>query len=231
MDIYSKATDSKRYVPFMANYSRHCLTNIPFSLARTTCIIVENENVKEKWFKELKTTLLEQKYLKSQIEASILRAKEIPLKFLRQSKATKNEEIIRFAITYYLNNPKVFSVIKQSFHKFQYPNLTSNIFERKKLVKSVRQAINLGMLLCRSKFESQHKNQEVKNYGKNSVSCPYVLKALLYQFKRANKRFLLRNSFKCEKSNSIYVVIGLGFKEKYIGEIGCLVKDTRLLFS
>lgn len=83
MDIYSKAIDSKRYVPFMANYSRHCLTNIPFSLARTTCIIVENENIKEKWFKELKTTLLEQKCPKSVIEVSMLRAKEIFSESLR----------------------------------------------------------------------------------------------------------------------------------------------------
>ena len=63
MDIYNKPTDSKRYVPFTSNHPRHCLTNISFSLARITCTIAENENVKEKRFKELKKTLLEQKYL------------------------------------------------------------------------------------------------------------------------------------------------------------------------
>ena len=50
-----------------------------------------------------------------------------------------------------------------------------NIFQRKKLVKSIRQAPNLGRLLCRSKFETQHKNYEVKNCGKNCASCSYVL--------------------------------------------------------
>ena len=49
--------------------------NIPFSLARRIYTIVENENVKEKHFEELIKTLLEQKHLKSLIEASILRAK------------------------------------------------------------------------------------------------------------------------------------------------------------
>ena len=101
----------------------------------------------------------------------------------------------------------------------------SGIFQRKKLVKSMSQAPNLGRLLCRSKFESQHKNHEVKNCGKNSTSCPYLLKASLYQFKRVKKTFLLENSFNCESSNLIYVFICHGCKEEYIGETDCLVKE------
>ena len=54
MGIYNKSTHSKRYVPFASNQSRHCLTNIPFSLERRICIIIENENAKEKPFTELK---------------------------------------------------------------------------------------------------------------------------------------------------------------------------------
>ena len=83
MDIYNKPADSKQYVPFISNHPQHCLTNITFSLARRICTIAENENVKKKCFKELKKTLLEQKYPKSLIKASILRAKEIPLEILR----------------------------------------------------------------------------------------------------------------------------------------------------
>ena len=48
MDIYSKPIDSKQYVPFTSNHQRHCLTNIPFSLARRTCAIVENQKCKRK---------------------------------------------------------------------------------------------------------------------------------------------------------------------------------------
>ena len=80
MDIYNKPTDSKRYVPFTSNHLRHCLTNIRFSLASVICIIVENENVNEKRFKEQKKNIASTKILsKSLIEARILRAKEIPL--------------------------------------------------------------------------------------------------------------------------------------------------------
>ena len=83
MDIYNKPTDSKRYVSFMSNHPKHCLTNIPFSLARRICTIVGNGHVKEKRFKELKRVLLEQKYPKSLIEASILSAKEIPFEITK----------------------------------------------------------------------------------------------------------------------------------------------------
>ena len=126
--------------------------NIQLSLARRICTILENENVKEKRCKELKRTLLEQKYPKSLIEDSILRAKEIPLEILRQPKTAKNEEIIPFTFTYNPNNSNVFPIIKQSFDNFQYSKM-SNIFQRKKLVKSMSQAPNLGSLHCRSKFE------------------------------------------------------------------------------
>ena len=54
MDIYNKQTHSKRYITITSNHPRQCLTNIPFSFARRMCIIIENENVKEKRFKKMK---------------------------------------------------------------------------------------------------------------------------------------------------------------------------------
>ena len=85
---------------------------------------------------------------------------------------------------------------------------------------------NLVRLLCRFKFESQHKNHTAKCCGKNCVSCYYLLKASLYQFKGVNKTFyFLNNSSNCESSNLIYVAICQECKEKYRGEKGCLVKE------
>ena len=40
MDIYNKSTDCKQYVTFTLNHPRHCLTNIPVSLAGKNCAIV-----------------------------------------------------------------------------------------------------------------------------------------------------------------------------------------------
>ena len=128
MDSYNKTTDSKQYVPFTSNDPPHCLTNIPFSFVRTTCAILGNENVKEKGLKELKKTLLEHKYSESLTEASILRAKEIPLEILRQPKTDKIEETFFFTITYNPNNPNIFPIIKKSFDNFQYFKRMPSIF-------------------------------------------------------------------------------------------------------
>ena len=58
MDIYQQTNRIKKICPFTSNHSRHsCLKHILFSLARRICIIVENENVKEKRFKELKKNI------------------------------------------------------------------------------------------------------------------------------------------------------------------------------
>ena len=54
MDIYNKSTDSKRYVLFTSNHPMHCLTNIPFFLAKGISTIVKDENIKENRFLELK---------------------------------------------------------------------------------------------------------------------------------------------------------------------------------
>ena len=62
-------------------------------------------------------------------------------------------------------------------------------------------------------------------YIHNCVSCPYLLKASLYQFKRVKKTFLLKNCFNCGSSNLIYVVICQRCKVEYIGERDCLVKE------
>ena len=80
-------------------------------------------------------------------EASILRDKAIPLEVLTQLGTTKSEEVIPFTMTCNPENSNVFPIIKQKFDKFQYSKTMSNIFQRKKLVKSLRQAPKLGRLL------------------------------------------------------------------------------------
>ena len=103
----------------------------------------------------------EKSYCKLLIEASILKAKEVRLEVLRQPKTTKNKEIIPFTTAYIPNHLIVFSVIKQSFDNFQYSKTSSKIFQMKNLVNSISKAINLGSLICRSKFESKCKNDKV----------------------------------------------------------------------
>ena len=78
---------------------------------------MENKNVKQKRFKELKK--------------EIPLAKEIPLEILRQPKTTENEDIIPFVTRYNPNNPNIFPIIKQGFDNFQHSKTMSNIFQKK----------------------------------------------------------------------------------------------------
>ena len=68
------------------------------------------------------------------------------------------------------------------------------------------------------------RSDKLKNCRENCGSCPDLLKASLYQFKRVNKTFLLKNSINCECSNLIYVAVFQECKEEHIGETGYLVK-------
>ena len=179
MDIYNKLTDSKPYVPFTSNHPRHFLTNTTFSLARRIRTIVQNENTKEKLFKKLKKNIARTKYPKALIEASILRDKEIPREVLKQPETTKSEEIIRFATTHNPKNPNVFPIIKQKFDNFQYSKTMSNIFQMKKLVKSLRQAPALGRFLCRSKFSITTQKSGDKKLWKELCQPSLSFKSIL----------------------------------------------------
>ena len=57
MDIYYKPTDTHRCLPFSSNHSKHCKKNIPFTLARRICTIVENTEAKMKHLENLKMNL------------------------------------------------------------------------------------------------------------------------------------------------------------------------------
>ena len=96
MDIYSKPMDSKRYVSFKSNHPKHCLKNIPFSLACRICMIAEKDCLKEIKLKELKTLLLAQHYPERIIKAGIKKALKIPQ--IRKSKGTRKKDL-----TFYFN--------------------------------------------------------------------------------------------------------------------------------
>ena len=118
--IFKTNQQTQNDISHLRQTTHDFVTNIPFSLARRICTIVENENVKEKRLKELKKTLIEEKYPKSLIEASILRAKETPSEILSQPKTAKNENIFPFTIACNSNNPNVFPIIKQSFDNLTF---------------------------------------------------------------------------------------------------------------
>ena len=114
MDIYSKRKDSKRYLSFKSNHSKHCLKNIPFSLARRICKITERNSLKEIKLKELETLQLEQHYPERIIKAGKNKALKIPKNKLRNVKEQEKKKILPFISTFNPNNPKALPIIKQT---------------------------------------------------------------------------------------------------------------------
>ena len=130
MDIYSKPTDSKRYVSFESNHSKHCLKNIPFSLARRICMIAEKDSLKEIKLKELETILLERHYPERIIKAGINKALKIPQNELRNVKEQENKKILPFISTFNSNNPKALPIIKQTLENLKTSDRMTNALKR-----------------------------------------------------------------------------------------------------
>ena len=62
MDIYFKPTDTRRCLQFSSSHPNHCNKNIPFTLARRICTIVENQQQKLGHLSEFKENLKKYDY-------------------------------------------------------------------------------------------------------------------------------------------------------------------------
>ena len=71
MKIYSRPTDSKRYVSYVSNHLKSILKNIPFCLPSWICMIRENKYVSYMKLKELRTILKTGKCPKMVVEKGI----------------------------------------------------------------------------------------------------------------------------------------------------------------
>ena len=108
MNIYSKPANSKRYVSYLSNQPKLCLKNIPFCLARSICVIVENKNVRYMQLKELKKILKTQKYPKMVIERGSEKALTTPQEQRRSEKLKHNGDILPYISIYNPNNSNLF---------------------------------------------------------------------------------------------------------------------------
>ena len=134
MDIYSKPTDSKRYVSFKSNHPKHCLKNIPFSLACRICMIAEMISLKEIKLKELETTLLEQHCPERIIKAGISKALNIPQNELRNVKEQEEKKILPFISSFNPNNPKALPIIKQTLENLKTLDQMRNALKKIKFI-------------------------------------------------------------------------------------------------
>ena len=207
MDIYSKPTDSKRYVSFKSNHPKHCLKNTPFSLVRRICMIPEKDSLKEIKLKKLETLLLEQHYSERIIKAGIKKALKIPQTELRNVKEQEKKKILPFILTFNPNNPKTWPIIKQTLENLKTSDRMRNTLKRVKFINCKRQAPNLGRILCKSFSSLSNSISEVKNCDKSFVCFQYIKEGIEHTFKTVDKKLKIRVPFNCESNNLIYVVI------------------------
>ena len=230
MNIYSKPTDSKRYVPYLSNHPKPCLKNIPFCLARRICTIVENKNVRYMKLKELKTILKTQKYPKMVVEKGIEKALVIPQKQLRSEKLKKKDDILPFISTFNPNNQNVFPKVREIYRNLQTSKTLGKIFAKHKLIDCKRQPSNLKRLSCSSNFSTNKPTFKTTKCGKSCFCCDYIIEAELFKFKNWHQPFVLKFNFYCETPNLIYVIICSGCNKKYIEQTGGQLKERLSIY-
>ena len=151
-NLYSKSTDSKRYVSNVSNHPTTCLRNIPFCRARHICMIVEYTNIRYMKIKELRTILKIQKYQKLVVQKGIEKALAIPRQQLMSEKLKSKVDILPFISTFNPNNPTVFLKIRKMHGNRQTSKTLVKIFAKHKLLDCEREPSNLKRFLCSSNF-------------------------------------------------------------------------------
>ena len=203
MDIYYKPTDTCRCLPFSSNHPKHCKKNIPFTLARHICTIVENTEAKMKHLENLKMNLSKYQYPKQLTEFGINKALSVPLQELHTPETISNDTSLPFITTYNPNNPNVYEMIDKSVECLKRNKVDS--FQNLKVIKSKRQVPNLKRILTKAEF-SQKQVGVYKCPGKRCECCTSLRLGNSYTFKNVDKTFNLKTYFSCDSYN-LYIII------------------------
>ena len=98
-DIYYKKTDSHDYLPFNSCHPRHIKVNIPKTLARIICTIVQDPKRKLYRLSELKTWLLKAKYPPGLINNCFYKVLQMDQLALRTKRIRDKSQILPFVQT------------------------------------------------------------------------------------------------------------------------------------
>ena len=230
MNIYHKPTDARRYVPFNSCHPKHTLSNIPYSLARRICTIIENEDAKDLELMDLANSLKRQGYPDSIIKKGIEKAKNSPQIELRKPKEKNERKLLPFVHTNNPNNPDIFKTIKTSIDLIKTSSKSANIFKSYDLINSTKQPRNLERLLCKTEYIVKEKIK-IRKCGKNCCSCDYINETDSIEFK--NKKdgpFIIKSPFNCDSSNFVYLILCSGCNEEYIGQTSRTLRERIVLY-
>ena len=150
--IFVLSTNTRWCLPFLFSHPNHFKKNIPCTLARRICTIVENRQQKLIHLSELKENLKKYDYPVN-IISGIKKALKIPQNDLRKPKEKQTDEVLPSISTFNRNNPPVYNPTKNSIEVLKRSNAPE--FESIKLINSKRQPSNLKKLPTKAEFSNE----------------------------------------------------------------------------
>jgi hypothetical protein len=153
VDLYRKPTDRNQYLLTNSIHPPECIKNIPYSLALRIIRTCTEKDEREKRLEELRELLIERKYRKSLIDASIRRAKAIPraqaLKYKAQPNIPSKRPI--FSVTYDPRLPNLPAMQRKHWRSMTQDQYLESVFPEPPLVAYRRQK-NLSDFLIKARL-------------------------------------------------------------------------------
>ena len=220
-DIYHKATDTRRYLPFNSCHPRHTKQNIPYCLARRVAMVVSDIQTRKNRLNELQQDLQKCGYPKTLTGNAIKKFQRVPSSSLRVVKPQTNTKMITFVKTHNPANPNIFPVIRNALSIMDKSPKMSKLLAKTSIIQSCRQPKNLKRLLTRSKFQEKEDNlATVTKCGHANCSvCPQIIEGNQISFGIGHD-FVVKNNMNCATSSVIYCLQCSNCKEFYIGQTG-----------
>ncbi|MCG8430695.1 MAG: GIY-YIG nuclease family protein, partial [Candidatus Omnitrophica bacterium] len=217
-DLFSKPTDTKQYLHFRSCHPRHTKTNIPFSLARRICTIVQDNERRAFRLDEMKNNLLKRGYPLKLILNGISRAQSIDIQTLRTPKEKQQDlNNICFVHTHNPSNLNMHNVISRNIDFLKTDQRLNDMLKETKLINASRQPPSLKGMLTRARFEDSS-NYTVSKCGKPRCKlCSYIITGSSFTF-NTGYTFKVNASMNCDTKNAVYVIRCPGCNLTYIGE-------------
>ena len=218
-DLYSKETDTFNYLPFSSCHPRHCVRNIPYSLARRIVVIISEQHNVIKQLKLLKRRLLNKGYPEKLIEESINRAKTVSrdeILFNNSNRNNGNQNP--------LNEEGISPVYYVSTHNPRSKNLFSDI---RGITENLNQALPTGKAVkVRPSFRKSASLKDqlmfrkldqptVRKCGKDCTFCTYIQTGSSIRLKNG-KTVRTNSNFDCGSRNLVYIATCGNCEENYL---------------
>ena len=128
-DVYYKNTDSHDYLPFNSCHPRHIKTNIPKTLARIICTIVQDPARKLLRLRELKTWLLKAGYPYGLVNSGFSQILQMDQLSLRTKTIHEQKKNLPFVQTHTPKNPEIYKYLLSAFNFLTSSQKYSNLFD------------------------------------------------------------------------------------------------------